>query len=240
MGSSDDRVSLYNDIVEAIIELANQRKSIEEVYLEILNRFEDNELLDSNRFNTRSVNNIKAKYRDRINVNMKKGSRNLKLPSWILRMGAPDDRVALYNDIVEAIIGLSNQRKSREEVYLEILNRFEDNELLDTSIFNIRSVDNIKAISRDRINVNMKKGSRNLKLPSWILRVGAPDDRVLLYNDIVEAIIELANQRKSREEAYSEILNRFEDNELLDSNRFNTRSVDNIKAKYRDRINHSI
>jgi hypothetical protein len=164
----------------------------------------------------------------------------LKLPSWILRTGAPDDRVTLYNDIVDTIIELANQRKSIEEVYLDVLNRFEDNELLNTNRFNARSVNNIKAKYRDRINVNMKKGTRNLKLPSWILRMGAPDDRVSLYNDIVEAIIELANQRKSREEVYLEILNRFEDNELLNTNRFNIRSVDNIKAKYRDRINYGI
>jgi len=230
-GSLEDRHTLYNDVVDLIIDLSNQKRSINDVYDKVINQFGSHDLFNSSRFNYRSVQNLKTKFRDRTSINMQKGPRNLRFPDWVLKSGSLEDRHTLYNDVVDLIIDLSNQRKSREEVYNTVVDRFGNNDLFDLSRFSINKINNLKIKHSDRVTVNMQKGSRNLKFPGWVLRSGSLEDRHALYNSVVDLIINLTKQGEKPQTIYNFVINQFGNNDLFDSSRFTKNGIYRIKNK---------
>ena len=237
-GSLEDRHTLYNDVVDLIIDLSNQKRSINDVYDKVINQFGSHDLFNSSRFNYRSVQNLKTKFRDRTSINMQKGPRNLRFPDWVLKSGSLEDRHTLYNDVVDLIIDLSNQRKSREEVYNTVVDRFGNNDLFDLSRFSINKINNLKIKHSDRVTVNMRKGPRDYDHApaNWVLKSGSLEDRRTLYNDVLDLVISMSNQRKSIEEVYNAVVDRFGNNDLFDLSRFNYRSVQYLKSKFSDRV----
>ena len=237
-GALEDRHSLYNNVVDLVVNLSNQRKSIEEVYDAVINQFGNHDLFDSSRFNYRSVHNLKRKHSDRVTVNMQKGPRdyNPAAVKWLLRSGSLEDRRTLYNNVVDLVVDMTNQRKSIEEVYDAVINQFGNHDLFDSSRFNYRSVQNLKTKHSDIVTVNTYRGHSSLKFPGWVLRSGSLKDRHALYNNVVGLIIDLTNQRKSIEEVYDAVINRFSNNDLFNLSKFNLRSVQNLKRKHSDRV----
>ena len=164
-----------------------------------------------------------------------KESRMQKFPRWVLESGLLKDKKDLYDSVVESIVSLSDEGKSREEVYLSILDQFKDNEFFNPDKFNLSSIDLIKRKNKDRITVNLNK-KRNLRLPGWVLRSGSPQGRKDLYDSVVEVIVSLSNEGKSYEEVHISVLEQFKDNELFNSDKFNLFSINAIKKQNKDRI----
>ena len=135
---------MYNNVVGLIIDLTNQRKSIEEVYDAVINRFSNNDLFNLSKFNLRSVQNLKRKHSDRVTVNLQKGPRNLKFPGWVLRSGSLKDRHALYNNVVDLVINLTKQGKKPQTIYNFVINQFGNNDLFDSSRFTKAGIYRIK------------------------------------------------------------------------------------------------
>ena len=150
---------------------------------------------------------------------------------WVLRSGALEDRHSLYNNVVDLVVNLSNQRKSIEEVYDAVINQFGNHDLFDSSRFNYRSVQNLKTKHSDIVTVNTYRGHSSLKFPGWVLRSGSLKDRHALYNNVVDLVINLTKQGKKPQTIYNFVINQFGNNDLFDSSRFTKAGIYRIKNK---------
>jgi hypothetical protein len=153
----EDRHELYNKIVDFVIDLSNKRNSIDQVYLKVLQNFSQTEGFVFDRFNKRTVQNIKAKHKDQITTNLSRQKNIKSIPLYISRSIPFEERESLYNKIYDFVIDLSNERNSIEQVYLKVLENFSQTEGFVSDRFTKRTVQNIKAKHKDQITIDLRK-----------------------------------------------------------------------------------